>query len=99
MSPVKTNKSKVLTKPHQPEPTSSRASEDKGIKVRSNKTDKYNRRLNRKDKPAEISSINQADADVDVYGELDGSRSLLLHGLQSDFIEEQMAEDKEFRFL
>ena len=33
----------------------------------------------------------------DTYGELDASRSLLLHGLESDFIEDEMAEDKEFR--
>ena len=38
------------------------------------------------------------ESDSEVYGNLDASKTILLHGLESDFIEEQMSEDKEFRF-
>ena len=37
------------------------------------------------------------ESDSEVYGNLDASKTILLHGLESDFIEEQMSEDKEFR--
>ena len=33
-----------------------------------------------------------------MYGDLDASKTLLLHGLESDFIEEQMSEDADFRY-
>ena len=39
----------------------------------------------------------KTESDADVYGELDASKTLLFHGLESDIIEEQMSEDKEFR--
>ena len=38
------------------------------------------------------------DSDNNVYGDLDASKTLLLHGLESDFIEEQMSEDADFRY-
>ena len=38
------------------------------------------------------------ESDSEVYGNLDASKTILLHGLESDFIEEQMSEDKDFRF-
>ena len=44
-----------------------------------------------------ICSKDLSKDEEDAYGELDASRSLLLHGLESDFIEDEMAEDKEFR--
>ena len=34
-----------------------------------------------------------------MYGGLDPSLTLLLHGLESDWIEEEMADDDDFRFL
>ena len=40
----------------------------------------------------------KTESDADVYGELDASKTLLFHGLESDIIEEQMSEDKEFRW-
>ena len=40
---------------------------------------------------------NSQDSDAEIYGTLDASRTLLLHGLESDFIEEQMADDEDFR--
>ena len=55
--------------------------------------------LKKKDKSAEPSeNQSQTETDLDIYGDLDASKSLLLHGLQSDFIEEEMSDDKEFRF-
>ena len=44
-------------------------------------------------------SSSKDDSDNNVYGELDASKTLLLHGLESDFIEEQMAEDADFRYF
>ena len=44
------------------------------------------------------SVLQDDDTDSDVYGGLDASTSLLLHGLESDFIEDQMSEDRDFRF-
>ena len=38
------------------------------------------------------------DSDNNVYGDLDASKTLLLHGLESDFIEEQMSDDADFRY-
>ena len=56
------------------------------------------RRGKKKDKSAEPSEKSQPGTDLDIYGDLDASKSLLLHGLQSDFIEEEMSDDREFRF-
>ena len=44
------------------------------------------------------SVLQDDDTDSNVYGGLDASTSLLLHGLESDFIEDQMSEDRDFRF-
>ena len=33
----------------------------------------------------------------DIYGDLDASLTLLLHGLESDWIEEEMADDDDFK--
>ena len=44
-------------------------------------------------------SSSKDDSDNNVYGDLDASKTLLLHGLESDFIEEQMAEDADFRYI
>ena len=46
---------------------------------------------------ATSASSSKDDSDNNVYGDLDASKTLLLHGLESDFIEEQMAEDADFR--
>ena len=62
------------------------------------KTERASRTLKKKDKSSEPSEMNQTETDLDIYGDLDASKSLLLHGLQSDFIEEEMSDDKEFRF-
>ena len=43
------------------------------------------------------SQQNDEISDKEVYGGLDASKSLLLHGLESDFIEDQMSEDRDFR--
>ena len=43
--------------------------------------------------------IYQGSEDTEVYGGLDPSLTLLLHGLESDWIEEEMADDDDFRFL
>ena len=64
----------------------------------SSKNERFSRRGKKKDKSAEPSEKSQAGTDLDIYGDLDASKSLLLHGLQSDFIEEEMSDDKEFRF-
>ena len=50
-------------------------------------------------KKTEKASDSKTVSDADVYGTLDASRTLLLHGLESDFIEEQMADDEVFRFI
>ena len=34
----------------------------------------------------------------DVYGDLDASLTLLLHGLESDWIEDEMADDDDFKY-
>ena len=62
------------------------------------KAERASRTLKKKDKSSEPSEMNQTETDLDIYGDLDASKSLLLHGLQSDFIEEEMSDDKEFRF-
>ena len=48
-------------------------------------------------KKIEKSTNSKADTDAEIYGDLDASRTLLVHGLESDFIEEQMADDEVFR--
>ena len=96
MSPVKANTTKVRTESNlQPRPSRpEKAPADKPNR----KTRSQSRRLNKKDKSADPSLLDQpADGDGDVYGDLDGSKSLLLHGLPSDFIEEEMSEDRDFR--
>ena len=55
------------------------------------------RKSNRNSKVNE-SVLQDDDTDSNVYGGLDASTSLLLHGLESDFIEDQMSEDRDFRF-
>ena len=89
MSPVKPNKTQSDLQPR-----NSRAEKGPAVKLNRN-----TRKLNKRDKSADLSLADQpADGEGDVYGDLDGSKSLLLHGLPSDFIEEEMAEDREFRF-
>jgi hypothetical protein len=39
----------------------------------------------------------QVDEDSDVYGSLDPSLTLLMHGVETDWIEEEMADDDDFR--
>ena len=34
---------------------------------------------------------------ADIYGGLDASLTLLVHGLESDWIEEEMADDDDFK--
>ena len=34
----------------------------------------------------------------DIYGDLDASLTLLLHGLESDWIEDEMADDDDFKY-
>ena len=48
-------------------------------------------------KKIEKSTNSKAESDADIYGKFDASRTLLVHGLESDFIEEQMADDEVFR--
>jgi hypothetical protein len=50
-------------------------------------------------KKIEKTSNSKIDSDLEVYGSLDASHTLLLHGLESDFIEEQMADDEVFRLV
>ena len=33
----------------------------------------------------------------EIYGEIDASKTLILHGLESDWIEEEMADDDDFK--
>ncbi len=37
------------------------------------------------------------EEDSDVYGSLDPSLTLLMHGVETDWIEEEMADDDDFR--
>ena len=37
------------------------------------------------------------DLEEDVYGGLDASVTLLIHGLESDWIEEEMSDDDDFK--
>ena len=41
--------------------------------------------------------MQDVSTDNDVYGGLDAGLTLLMHGLESDWIEEEMADDDEFR--
>ena len=50
-------------------------------------------------KKGDKTSNSKGDSEPEVYGEMDASRTLLLHGLESDFIEEQMADDADFRYF
>ena len=45
---------------------------------------------------------NKEDAIKDtenIYGGLEASQTLLLHGLESDWIEEEMADDDDFKYV
>ena len=48
-------------------------------------------------KKSDKESKSSAATDAEIYGELDPSLTLLIHGVESDFIEEQMADDEDFR--
>ena len=50
-------------------------------------------------KKSDKESKSSAATDAEIYGELDPSLTLLIHGVESDFIEEQMADDEDFRFF
>jgi hypothetical protein len=41
--------------------------------------------------------VVQVEEDSDVYGSLDPSLTLLMHGVETDWIEEEMADDDDFR--
>ena len=47
-------------------------------------------------KKVEKVPTTKTELDDEVYGSLDPSFTLLLHGLESDFIEEQMDDDEAF---
>ena len=44
-----------------------------------------------------VHNIDQEDEE-DVYGGLDASKSVIIHGIESDWIEEEMSDDDDFRF-
>ena len=41
---------------------------------------------------------NDKEKEDDVYGGLDASFSVIIHGIESDWIEEEMTDDDDFRF-
>ena len=41
---------------------------------------------------------NDKEKEEDVFGALDSSFSAIIHGIESDWIEEEMADDDDFRF-
>ncbi len=45
----------------------------------------------------ELPHAVQVEEDSDVYGSLDPSLTLLMHGVETDWIEEEMADDDDFR--
>jgi hypothetical protein len=45
----------------------------------------------------ELPHALQVEEDSDVYGSLDPSLTLLMHGVETDWIEEEMADDDDFR--
>ena len=46
-------------------------------------------------KPAQV---KDQDDEEDVYGGLNASLTVIMHGIESDWIEEEMSDDDEFRF-
>ena len=45
-------------------------------------------------KPAQV---KDQDDDEDVYGGLNASLTVIMHGIESDWIEEEMSDDDDFR--
>ena len=41
---------------------------------------------------------NDQEDEEDVYGGLNASLSVIIHGIESDWIEEEMSDDDDFRF-
>jgi len=89
VSPKKSNKILDISTSVPVEPLESCSSDKTGSSPRKSKM------FQRKD--SMMVKKEKTESDADVYGELDASKTLLFHGLESDIIEEQMSEDKEFR--
>ena len=47
--------------------------------------------------PQKTGEETKSKEDGDIYGGLDASLTLIIHGLESDWIEEEMADDDDFK--
>ena len=41
----------------------------------------------------------EGEGEEDVFGGLDASRTLMVHGIETDWIEEEMSDDDDFRCI
>ena len=47
---------------------------------------------------SKTTQVKDQDDEEDVYGGLNASLTVIMHGIESDWIEEEMSDDDDFRF-
>ena len=53
--------------------------------------------MNKKNSLSKPAQVKDHDDDEEVYGGLNASLTVIMHGIESDWIEEEMSDDDDFR--